>query len=72
MTLQEKLRELNDNDGPNIPQRTLAVYCGVTQPQLNAFMKKGTGISEERRQLMERGLRELAQEILSIVQEDKK
>jgi len=30
LTLQQKLIELNANDGPNIPQRTLAVYCGVS------------------------------------------
>lgn len=48
MSLQNILLELTDPDGPNIPQRTLAVYCGVGQSQLNRFMKTGSGISSEK------------------------
>jgi len=30
MNTLDKLRYLNSADGPNIPIRTLAVYCGVS------------------------------------------
>jgi len=30
MNVIEKLRYLNSADGPNIPMRTLAAYCGTT------------------------------------------
>lgn len=70
MSLQNILLDLNANDGPNIPQRTLAVYCGITQPQLNQFMKTGSGISEEKQAQVRKGLEELALEIYRTVKEE--
>ena len=67
MTLQQMLLELTDPEGPNIPQRTLAVYCGIGQSQLNRFMKTGSGMSVDRQKQVEKGIKELAQEIGKIV-----
>ena len=69
MSLQNILLELTDPDGPNIPQRTLAIYCGVGQSQLNRFMKSGSGISEEKQAQVRKGLEELALEIYRTVKE---
>ena len=69
MSLQNILLELTDPDGPNIPQRTLAVYCGVGQSQLNRFMKTGSGISSEKQVQIRKGLEELALEIYRTVKE---
>lgn len=69
LSLQKVLLELTDLDGPNIPQRTLAIYCGIGQSQLNRFMKTGSGISEEKQAQVRKGLQELAQEIYGMVKE---
>ena len=45
MTLREKLLELNAQDGPNISLRTLAIYCGTTQPTLSMYIKGTRGLS---------------------------
>ena len=34
MEVLEVLRYLNSEDGPNIPLRTLATYCGTSAAQL--------------------------------------
>ena len=66
MTLQEKLMELNASDGPNIPQRTLAVYCGISQSAVCRIIKGEKCIDDERAQEVERGLREMALQIYQI------
>lgn len=72
MSLQKVLLELTDPDGPNIPQRTLAVYCGIGQSQLNRFMKLGNGIGAQKQQQIWKGLRELAAEISTTIEEGEK
>ena len=72
MTLEQKIMDLTAEDGPNIPLRTLAIYCGTTHSTLGRFARGEYRISDKLRAQIEKGMQELAQEILSIVQEDKK
>lgn len=67
MTLREKLKELNASDGPNIPQRTLAAYTGMYQPALCKFMQGKKELTDETQKKIEKGLKELGQEIWGIV-----
>lgn len=67
MTLEEKIKELTAEDGPNIPLRTLAIYCGTTHSTLGRFSRGQLGISESMRAQIEKGLREYAQLVIDIV-----
>lgn len=66
MTLEQKLLELMAEDGPNIPMRTLAIYCGVNQSTISRFVRGQLGVSEATRAQIEKGLREYAQLISEI------
>ena len=61
------LRELNAEDGPNIPQRTLSAYCGIDQSSISKYIHGAKVVSKEKEEMAVRGLRELAQEIMEIV-----
>lgn len=67
MGLREILRELNAEDGPNIPQRTLSVYCGIDQSVISKYIRGRNVVGKEKEEMALRGLRELAAEINQIV-----
>lgn len=67
MTLEDKIKELTAEDGPNIPLRTLAIYCGTTHSTLSRFSKGQVGISDKMRMQIEKGLSEFAQLIYDII-----
>lgn len=70
MSLENRLKELVAEDGPNIPLRTLAIYCGTTHSTLSRFMRGQLGISEQMRAQIEKGLREYTQLMYDIVREE--
>lgn len=66
MTLEQKILELTAEDGPNIPLRTLAIYCGTSHTTLSRFAHGKLAISEKMREQIEQGMREMAAQILGI------
>lgn len=70
MTLENKIKELTMEDGPNVPLRTLALYCGTTHSTLGRFARGQLGISEKMRAQIEKGLREYAQLVSEIANSD--
>ena len=46
MELRQKLLELTAEDGPNIPARTLAIYCGVSSTTLIQYKNGKVGLSK--------------------------
>lgn len=69
MSLEQVIIDLTDQEGPNIPLRTLAIYCGVAHSTLSQFKNGKQKISAELRGQIEKGLREMAQEIMQIVKQ---
>ena len=61
MTLKEKIIELTAEDGPNIPLRTIALYCGTSQPTLTLYIQGKRQISQQLEAQIEKGLREYTQ-----------
>ena len=66
MTLEQKILELTAEDGPNIPLRTLAIYCGTSHTTLSRFAHGKLAISEKMREQIEQGMKEMAAQILGI------
>ena len=48
MDVVDKLQYLNSEDGPNIPMRTLAIYCGVSCGQICKYINRKNKLSEEK------------------------
>jgi hypothetical protein len=53
MTLEQKILELTAEDGPNVPLRTLAIYCGTSHTTLSRFAHGKLAISEKMREQIE-------------------
>ncbi len=53
MTLEQKILELTAEDGPNIPLRTLAIYCGTSHTTLSRFAHGKLGLSDKMREQIE-------------------
>ena len=66
MTLEQKILELTAEDGPNVPLRTLAIYCGTSHTTLSRFAHGKLAISEKMREQIEQGMKEMAAQILGI------
>lgn len=66
MTLEQKILELTAEDGPNVPLRTLAIYCGTSHTTLSRFAHGKLAISEKMREQIEKGMEEMAQQIWQI------
>ena len=69
MTLAEIINELTAEDGPNIPLRTLAIYCGVAHSTLSQYKNGKAGISEALEKQVRKGLREMQAEINYILRD---
>lgn len=67
MTLDEAIKELTAEDGPNIPLRTLAIYCGTTHPTLSRYARYRKGMSKRLKQQVIKGLKEYAMAVNEIV-----
>lgn len=63
MSVVDKLQYLNSADGPNIPMRTLAVYCGISAASVCNYINGKQKMDKEMERQIEKGLRELAKEI---------
>ena len=61
----EVLRYLNSADGPNIPLRTLGVYCGVAHTAICAYLNGKAKPKEDTRKQLEKGVKELITEIFN-------
>ena len=72
MSLENTIIELTDQEGPNIPLRTLAIYCGVSHSTLSLFKNGKIKISEQLRAQIWKGLKELAAEIDTTISEGEK
>lgn len=59
----EVIRYLNSADGPHMPLRAIAPYLGVPFNQLAGYLH-GAVPREETRKRLEKGTRELIQEIM--------
>ena len=70
MTLKEKLLELMAEDGPNIPMRTLALYCGVSQPMLSLYVRDKANFSPEKEAQVQKGLKEFGDLVRQISYSD--
>ena len=69
MTLQEKLKELTAEDGPNVPARTIALYCGTSSTTIIQFKNGKVKVSEQLQQQIQKGLEEYTQLMWDIVRE---
>jgi len=47
LNLKSQLKYLTDEDGPNIPLRTLALYCAVSHTTLSKWLNDKINVSEE-------------------------
>ena len=63
MNIIEVIRYLTSHDGPNIPLRTLAIYCGLTHPTLSYYLHGKGQPRDDTRKQMEQGIRDLVKEI---------
>ena len=63
MKILETMKYLNSADGPKIPMRTLAAYCGVDEGSICNFInyKRRPGPRIERQ--LKKGIKELVLEI---------
>lgn len=66
MDLKQKLIEITAEDGPNIPLRTVAIYCGVSHATLSKFIHGKINMSPELQQQVVKGLKEMALQIYQI------
>lgn len=69
MSLVQAIIDLTDQEGPNIPLRTLAIYCGVSHSTLSQYKNGKLRLSEDTEKQIRKGLQELAQEIYGMVKE---
>lgn len=67
MTLKEKIQELVAEDGPNIPARTLAIYCGISPTMIGMYLRGERNLSEEKQKQVEKGLKEFGMLVYEIV-----
>ena len=66
MDIIETIRYLNSDDGPHMPLRAIAPYCGIDHCTLSGYLTGKFKPKEETRKQMEKGIKEL---ILEIVRE---
>ena len=69
MKLKDQIKYLNSPDGPNISLRTLAVYCGVSHTTLSRWVNGTSGISNDLRAQIQKGIKELVAEINEVLEE---
>ena len=63
MNVIKLLQYLNSVDGPRIPMRTLAAYCGTDEGNICNYINEKRVPKEETIARLEQGLRELVLEI---------
>lgn len=63
MNVVKVITYLNSADGPNIPLRTLAAYLGSSSASLSTYIRGKVVPSADVAAKMEKGIKELAQEI---------
>ena len=63
MRIVKVLKYLNSADGPRIPMRTLAAYCGTDEGSICMYINGKRRPKEETERQLEQGVRELVLEI---------
>ena len=63
MDIIETIRYLNSIDGPHMSLRAIAPYCGLDISQLSMYMNGKLNPKDETRKRMEKGIKELVEEI---------
>ena len=70
MDLKTQIKTLTAEDGPNIPLRTLAIYCGVSHSTLSKWLNGKSNMTEELQEQVKQGIRELVLEICEVLKDE--